>query len=233
MDNKTSNINFTSNIRFISYKGYEKLASMPNTAFVKEIHNLRQVETIKNQGATNGVIYCIAGVVKDFNEKTTKLFHWFPNLLLTEFSTVRIDILKNELNLLSKHKIKGFLIGGITKGPDGTDPKFGHKLSTKLINIIKAPFKNARKADFTLFFSQDAKHVDSKHRPEAAFVYNKKNDTYYVNCKKYENEKWNDLLDANKIRDHFDYINISEKDKVFIGSKQIDNEFLNKKMRKE
>lgn len=229
MNNKTSNVNFTSNIRFIPQSGYEKFAQKHGIIKVAEMWDVNQVKTFENKGGTDKIIYCVAGVIKDAGRNTNSLFHWFPKRMFgsERINNIQTREIKEAVDNLSKNNgIKGFAIGGVTKGHSSL---FENHLSIKLINLLKKPFKQAKKADFTMFFLQNAKNAEGWQRPQSAFIYHQKTDTYYLNCIKMQNGEWHSLLDKDEIRKHFNYISISPNDKVFIGREQIPNEFLNKR----
>lgn len=203
-----------------------KLLTAPKVRLVSEMWQLKQVEEVHENGATKEIIYCVAGIIKDIEKKSDYIFHWFPSKMFNcDSSPTKYQLeIKDALQDIAKTKeVKGFLIGGISK-----KDAFVNFLSMKLINFIKTPFKKTEQKDFTMFFSQNAKYSSYWERPQSAFIYNKKNDTYYVNCKTSRNEKWHDLLNKDEIRNHFEYISISPHDKVFIGREQISNDFFNK-----
>ncbi len=239
MQNKVQNISFTSNIRFVSNSKYTKLSSSVHTKVVKEMSHAAEARTVEKCGATSGIVFCIGGILKDLEYKNNFIFHWFPTEIVSDKPKSQYirnaESLKTFIkNIPENSNLKGLLIGGLAKG----SPKES-LLSIRLLNLLKRSAKHIQKQDFSVFFSQKADGVKFESLwPEAAFVYNKPLDTYYVNCKKFQyidpsNTKdarglWIDLLDKNEIRDHFDYISISPNDKVFIGSKQIPNEEFNK-----
>lgn len=234
MNENFSSVSFTSNIRFIPFSRYEKIAKEPDATRVSEMWNLNHVREIENKakGATDGIIYCVAGIIKNV-EKTTGqkvdfLFHWFPKPMFEGdrfYCSGQHSELKEAIKNAAKSKdSKGFLIGGISK-----DAPYSNSLSLRLINFLKHPFKKEHRNHFTMFFSQDCKDADIYHRPKSAFVYDKKTDTYYVNCQKDVKGKFRDLMNKDKIKQHFDYIHISPEDKVFIGREQVPREFFNKR----
>lgn len=225
--NETSNINFTSDIRFVSKSALRKLAKPADTITIEEMWHVKQVQPVQNKGATNCIAYCVAGVIKNLESKKDYIFHWFPTNIIRKdgYPTIAGNDIKNTLQGLSKSKSKqkGLLIGGISKLRK--DENF---LSVKLINLLKTPFKRNREKDFTVFFSQKAQNPSLLGMPESALLYNKKSDTYYINCQNYKNSRWQNLLKKEDIRDNFEYISISPNDRIFIGSKQIPNNFFNK-----
>lgn len=89
-------------------------------------------------------------------------------------------------------------------------------------------FSKSENIDTTVFFGQRTTCSDWNKTPKSFFAYNKKTDTYYVNvCERKSKDELVDLLDAEKIKNHFQFIKISDKDKVFIGKNQISNDFWN------
>ena len=242
MENKVSNISFTSKIRFVPSITVDKIIQKTLTVPVTEMFEVNHVKKINKTGATKRVLYCVAGLLKDIKYKENKIFHWFPNRVVDDTypCKCRSEKLKLAMSTLSeKNEYKGFLIGGILR-----DHPFENWLSAKMINLLKRGFKHVEKKDFTMFFSQDAKNIKNLelHVPESSFVYCEKNDTYYVNCKKYiyndldnyqdESGVWHDLLDKNEIRNHFEYISVSPNDRVFAGGEEVPKSFWDKNKHK-
>lgn len=226
-----TNISFKSNIRFIPYKNYRELADAPKIEVVREMWHMGHVKEVVNRGATEGIQYCLAGIMNNIKEKRDFIFHWWPDLLYNskgkKFEHL-IEIGKTLKNLAQKEKLKGLVIGGTSKMCDFDKSQY----SLKLLNYLKKSIKMSDKKDFTIFFSQNSKNADFIF-PETAFVYKKNNDTYYVNCRDVDDSKEGlfDLLNKNEIRDHFGLIHIAGGDKIFLGldsQEQIPNEFWNK-----
>lgn len=46
MQNKISDISFTSNVRFIKGKGFDKIANMPKTVYVSEMRELGKAKIV-------------------------------------------------------------------------------------------------------------------------------------------------------------------------------------------
>lgn len=86
------------------------------------------------------------------------------------------------------------------------------------MNYFKKILNSEERKRFTIFFGQNASELDG-YNPKSAFLYSKHDDTYYVNCQKFDKSKYADIdiLDKTDIKSHFDLINIAEQDKVFIG----------------
>lgn len=222
-NNNVTNISFKSNIRFIPYKEYEKLSTIPKTDIVKEMWDIDSVCQIKDYGATKDVKYCLAGVLKNLTTKKDFLFHWYPTKLYESFGfgAPKDNLIKinTKLKEVIKHnQLKGFIIGGFSKNCDNKHNHYylGEKseLSKKLLKFLQRPFKLKNRKNFTIFSGQNP---EDKWLPESAFVYSKQNDTYYVNSKCYMDYGSGDLLDKDKIRKHFDLIHVADDDKVFIG----------------
>lgn len=239
-NNTISNINFTSNIRFIPYNRYKKLTNLYQTKFVKEMSNIDEICEFEQNCATEEIIQCLAGVFMDLKNKINQVFHLYPDKLYNGLGQKLINLIQigdKLIEMIKTGAFKGALFGGITL--DNHSPS---KLCLKLFNFFKKIFKACEEKDITIFFAQNAKGKEYS-QPQTAFIYCKKNDTYYVNCRngRYNYkiktcDTWQDLLDKYEIRDHFDYIHVSPKDKVFIGfeSKEtIPNEFWNKTKNKK
>lgn len=224
MEKNISKISFTSNIKFVSYPKYRELANNLNTISVHEMYKVDQVRDIEDLGATDGIVCCLAGTLDLLKESTSKIFHWFPDELFKNhnLSKERLkEISENIQNIKNIEKYKIFAIGGISKDFPGN-----HFLSLKCLGFFKRNLKQIDPQNVTLFFAQNAKGVKNwKHTSESAFIHNKKNDTYYVNCRKFvynspENPSdqsgfWHDLLDKDEIKEHFGLIIASPKDTFF------------------
>lgn len=237
MQNKIQNVSFKSNIRFIPYKEYERLVLEHNILQVKEMEKLEDVYEIISYGATKATNYCLAGVLKNSTEKRDFLFHWYPTKLYNDFGfgTRKDNLIKigEQLKKLVKtNSLKGFVMGGLAKSCDSSNNHYylgeRSELSVKLLNFFKKIFTLPERKKFTMFFAQKS---EDGWMPESVFVYSKQNDTYYVNSKFYRDYGGGDLLDKDKIRNHFKYIQVADGDKVFIGldsEDAIPNKFWNK-----
>lgn len=229
MQNNISNVGFTSNFVFVSEARLNRLATETRPISINEICDISKVPQIEANGKTQGVIYCIAGVLKNLNEKTDKLFHWFPKEIVKSDLASKSNAQKivETLNQIpTAHQLKGFYIGGLSKSENSL---FENWMSSKMIRLLIQGLRHVKNNDFTAFLFQDAKNVDQEHWPKSAFLYCRNNDTYYVNCKNFKDGSWHDLLDKNAIRSHFDYINISPNDSICINEEQIPSEFFEKK----
>lgn len=234
-----SNISFKSNIRFVPSKEYKELLTNLGAKFVGEMWNINSVSEIKSCCYTDHINQCIAGVLKipnGISNVKQLIFHWFPDRLYENTVQNKDNLIQigKKLEEFSKvGKLKGFIIGG-TSRKCHVQSLYENKLSIKLFNFLKKPFKLRKKDNFTIFFSQKTKKREFINFAESDFIYSKKNDTYYVNCSEFLGSKeprWEDILEKNDIRNHFDFIHVADDDKVFIGSdsqEQIPNEFWNK-----
>lgn len=229
MQNNVSNISFTSNIKFVSNSRYQKIANLPKTIIVEEMAQVKNVQKVKNGAATKDIIFCIAGmagVIKKFKKKADFIFHWQPKAIFKDTLKEREGAKKigeKIRNIPAERSLKGFLFGGLSK--DYSEENWS---GMRMLNFLDNNIKHLKKSDFTVFLFQDSDVLMKEELPQCAFVYHKKNDTCYVNCRKTINEHWHDLLDENQIRDHFGYIKISPEDKIFIGNRQVPNEFWGK-----
>ena len=229
MKKNISNISFTSNIKFVSNSRYQKIANLPRTIIVEEMAKVENVQKVKNSGATKDIIFCIAGmvgVIKKFKKRSDFIFHWQPKAIFKDTLEERASakkIGKKMKSIPAQRDLKGFLFGGLSK-----DYSKENWSAMRMINFLEQNIKHIKKRDFSVFLFQDSYVLASEELPQCAFVYHKKNDTCYVNCRKMINEHWQDLLDKNQIYQHFGYIKISPQDKVFIGNKPVSNEFWNK-----
>lgn len=234
------NINFTSSIRFVSYAEFDKFLKAPKTKVVDQMGTLNEVCGIENLVATKNIVQCLGGRLE--NQKSTNLinkiydvfdviFHWFPNNFYDRSNKKYIEsneLIKigDKLHEMQLDKLKGAIFGGLSvKNSDaGT-------LSLKLINFFKKHLKTCKQKDFTAFFGQNTRDKEY-YLPMTSFIYCRKNDTYYVNCRKCNSKNEFDVLGEYMVRDFFDYIFVSQNDKVFMGLKSkeaIPNEFWNKK----
>lgn len=236
---KVSNISFKSNIRFIDTINYKKIVKELNAPKVIEMWNIDSVRQIKSCSETDHINQCIAGVLQipqKANRVQSLIFHWCPDRLYENLPQNKDNLIQigKKLEEFSKvRKLKGFIIGG-TSRKCHVQSCYENKLSVKLFNFLKKSFKLGKKNNFTIFFSQKTKKREFINFSESAFIYSKKNDTYYVNCSEFFGSKktgWENILKKNDIRNHFDYIHVADDDKVFIGlesEEEIPNEFWNK-----
>lgn len=226
MNTKSSNISFTSNIRFIPNYAYNYLLKAPDTIIIKEICSLTGVKKINKNCATGDIYYCTAGIVKDLAQKEDYIFHWNPKSLFQDCNIKNLIPLKNKLHEIRDNELKGLLIGG-NFGQDSTYKR----LSKKLLTFLTKPFKKSPNCDFTIFYGQQYKG-DQKYllMSYSNLFYQKESDTYFINCVNFNRDlgKWKDLLDLQSIKDCFKYIKISPNDKVYIYDEFIPTELLNK-----
>ena len=229
MQNSVSNISFTSNIRFVPYPKYREISDMGlfGTKFVEEMHDISKIRHITNRGATESIIYCLAGMVQNLKSKKHFLSHWFPKKIVKNNKICERNSKKlaSKLNKISaNNKFKGVFFGLISE-----DFIEENKMGKKLFKLFKDNFKIPNKKDYTLFLFQDAKGLKSTDDwPTINFVYSKKDDTYYVNCRKTIDKKIHDLLTKDEIRNHFGVILPSKNDKFFVGDEQVPNGFWTK-----
>lgn len=226
MENRVSNLSFTSNIKFVPYSRYERIADMGllGTKFLYEMCDPRKITRITNRGVTDQIIYCLSGVVQNIKNKRAFLFHWQPKKIVKDNEECRnatAKISKSLKNISAKNKFKGVLFGLISK-----DFAEENRWGKDLFKLLKKNFKIPNKKDYTMFLFQDAKGLKSTDDwPKINFVYCKRNDTFYVNCRKTIDGKWQDLRTKEQIRDHFGVIIPSANDKIFIGNEQVPNSF--------
>lgn len=229
-----TNISFKSNIRFISNREYKNLLNRIPGVYAREMSDLKYAELIKDNGLTDGIKFCVAGVLNNLTKGEDFIFHWFPNCMFrgifNQYKLPNLIEITDKLKEVKKSdELKGFLIGGLSK----SIKKDKNKISLRLLNALKRPFKLQERTKFTMFFSQNFNKLNGKY-PESAFAYSKSKDTYYVNAGSYagfDEQRFADLLDKDEIRDHFDFIHVADDDKVFIGSdsqERIPNEFWKK-----
>jgi len=229
MQNNVSNISFTSNIRFVPYPKYREIADMGlfGTKFAEEIHDISKVRNITNRGATEEIIFCLAGMVQNLKSKKLFLSHWFPTKIVEDDRRCKRNSKKlaSKLNKISaNNQFKGVFFGLISE-----DFIKENKMGKKLFKLFKDNFKIPNKKDYTLFLFQDAKDLKSTDNwPKINFVYSKRDDTYYVNCRKTIGKKIHDLLTKDEIRNHFGVILPSNNDKFFVGDEQVPNNFWTK-----
>jgi len=231
-----NNINFTSNIRFISRSGFEKILKNPKTRIVGEMYTKAQLLEVKDIAATTNIQYCLAGVFKKISEKKDLFYHLMPRRYYWKtpefpewFQPQHLVRIKEELkNLPNSEKLKTFLIGGLQKENLEDDCKVASKASTKLLADLRDALAGKLNLDFTAFFRQKTPRKDWYSNPNISLAYNKKADTYYVSvCEKQSKRKLVDILDPQKLKEHFEYIEVSDNDKIFVQGKHVPNEFWN------
>lgn len=234
MGMKTNNVSsqsFKSHIRFIDSRDYEYVLRQAGAGFSKEMWQLNDVDKFENSQATERILYCIAGVMRNLTEKSDYLFHWYPKRLFENdgYGSKNDNLTKIEAKLkeLSKsNKLEGLLVGGMSK--DYSREK--SKMSLKVLNVLKNAIRPENKDNFTVFFAQNIKNNESNW-PETAFLYSNVNDTYYIRCRHSASNYRYDIWGEDNIRKHFDFIHIADKDKVFLDLDSQDvvpNEFWNK-----
>lgn len=233
MENKVSNISFTSDIRFVTQNTYKRLINQSNVVKVSLMYRLNHVASFNKKGASEGISSCIGGINRNLSDNITDVFHWdscaFANVGYVE--QLENQEITDALSILAKlKKIKGLLIGGVAS------PHEDFPFSLKMVNFLKLPLKKTKKADFSMFLFQKKYKSKLINYPESAFLYDKEKDTYYINCTETKRLKANtykrrDIMNRHKIRDHYGVIKISDNDKVFVGLKSkipIANKFWNK-----
>lgn len=224
---KHSNISFTSDFRFVSYKTYLKLCQRQGNTVVTEMIKPQSAEEIKTSASTDAIIYCLSGVIKNLKTKIQeKIVHIQPKFVGGEKDRNKKNLgefLKYINGIEQKESLGGFIFGGLNK-----ESPLENSFSVKLFNALKRTIKCSDKNNFTLFLMQDAKVKDSHHWPEISFFRDKTEDTVYLNIAKFKGDKICDVLEPKEIRDHFGYIFASPNDRFFSYGKQISHEFLNK-----
>lgn len=235
MKNNVQNISFKSNIRFVSHSQYKQLEQLSKVK-VEEMWDINSVQKVEINGSTNGIRFCIAGVLKNLTDNNNFLFHWFPGKLYHQFKpgipkTKKLKKIQEKIRESIKNKeVKGVLIGGLSK----TSSKELNQLSLKLLNVLKKSFNAEERKNFTIFFSQGNFPTLEYTWHDSEFFYSKPQDTYYINTSSHtyhpKMESAN-LMDKDEIRQNFDLIHIANDDKVYIGLNSktpIPNEFWNK-----
>lgn len=226
MNDKVSNINFTSNIRIISRKEFNRLSYLLWTSEVGEMSKASQIQEFKGCASTDWIMSCIAGVAKNLSSKKNKIFHFLSRQTLSKY--VGDETSQKELEEVliknSKNKIKGLLLGGCSGKMKYIDEEgkigLSSGLSLDLLAFLKKPFRKSKKADFSYFLFQKHKNVGVPSRPVCAFLYDEVIDTYYLNCIiEKEDRSFINIMKKADIRDHFKFIHVSDEDKVFIGLK--------------
>jgi len=236
MDNKISNISFTSKIKFIPHWEYKLRTKYLNPVKIGEITDIKEVKKFDKRGATEKIIVCIGGVIQDLRSKRKRLFHWLPVGIVEDSQPSRENSKKITTTLQKTpkhHKLKGFIIGGYAKSD-----KWLHEFSVKIFNTLKRSLKHVEDKDFTIFFAQrEPRKINIyREKPQTAFIYSNISDTYYVNCRKIKNmglknpqdQDFQDLLSKEEIYDYFDYIKLSPNDRVYARGRKTPNSFWDK-----
>lgn len=227
MENRTSNISFTSNIKFINHARYTNLRINLNGTRACEMNKLEDTLEIANYGETRGIMYCIGVILKDLKTKNDYICHWHPGGFFKKKSNKNFGLrLKQKLKHTSHEGVKGLIVGGLSKDVD----KRYHYESLRMFNLLKKGLQDIKQKDFSMFLMQSNKERRKGVWPHLSFIYSKKEDTYFIYYQKDRSKT--DLITPEEIRNHFDYIHISPNDSVFVGDNQIPNSFLNKKKQK-
>lgn len=209
---------------------------MPETKFVKEMYDTKDLVKVKSKAKTHGIRFCVAsliGEVKNKKIQNPRMAHLFPDGFFIKSNGQQfLQKLQDALlNIPEEKTIKGLIIGGVSEAHDENG-----RLSVKLLRFLKENTEHIKEKDFTIMFSQTGKktkflNAEVKHSPETAYLYWRERDTYYVNCgsrSAHNMEEFKDILDKDGIRNHFEFIKPSENDNFFTGSERIPNEFLEK-----
>lgn len=192
------NISFTSNIKFVTRAEFNRTQ--------KEIGEKNRVsEKLSSLSGTSDKIfserayYCTMGGVN--NTKKCTLMHYAPDTLLENLSNAKLK-LDNELEKYRKKDFSGIITGGYVEGISfvsmGAFLKFKEMLSSATGNI-------------STFWGQKDGYVD--------LAYTSKDDTWHI-CKEKGVFGEGQAITAYEIKDSFDYINISDRDKVLVMDKQ-------------
>lgn len=235
IENKNS-LSFKSNIRFLPKAEFDRINLPRPLSYVREMSCLKDVQEVISSGETGGIKFCIGGILKLLDKNKNYIFHWYPTELFGSYKPFLQIKTKDFTEIMCKikelkelHKLKGFMIGGLS---ESCDEELAQS-SMKLLNHLKRPFEQKTRENFTLFFAQKAIKSEGKY-PESAFAYSVSDDTYFVNSGVYEdyNERFfHEHLSNESIKDNFKFIHIAPDDKVFIGldsQEQIPNDFWNK-----
>lgn len=238
MQNNISSTNFSSGIYFIPHNRLLKMAETPGVKTVYESNGIQGIETIKDKGFTQGIMFCLGGVLKKTtknnkgkNEEKVTMAHLYPTQTIPNFSTIK----KSVEQFLSNDKFKGIIVGGehwnIRRDGLSRD-NYGDKSSTllsKLRNVFK-PFKNK---DFTIFYGQKIK--DEKLGLTTAFLFDKKADKYFISIDTDNLKNANKIFSPEEIKDYFHYKHVSKNDQVFVVDPEypdnytkVPNSFFNK-----
>lgn len=231
MNNQISsqnNINFTQKIKFVPRKTIRRRARGFGVTRIKEIWDVKSVKEIKRKGVTDGVVYCLVGIFKRNNDRSPKIFHFFPDKFYDKAEFHANKYLNNFRvawsNLFKDVKSRIFIIGGGAKG----HVKEGG-WSEDLFKELMVPIEGNPSHECTFFVGQKVREGYSD-RPTLAFVHSKWRNTTYVTVvrKKLTGESV-DMLDKNEIKDHFELIKVSDKDKVYVMGKRVANAFWKEK----
>lgn len=225
MHKKVSNISFTSNIRFIDRATYANVLLELKPAYVPEMSDVADVLEVKGNAKNEVIKFCIGAVLKNCNAKRDYICHWFPRSIFENSENRNFaSKLKQKVNQTLSGDVKGLVIGGLSK-----DVRDHHYLSLRMFNVLKRCMASIKRKDFSIFLFQSIKEdTTSFDWPAVSFIYSKHEDTYYVNCQKFRSDIGKDLLTPQEIRDHFDFIDVSPNDSVFVAGKKVPSSFFNK-----
>lgn len=234
IENK-NNLSFKSNIRFVSEGEFKKLLKTP-TSKVEEMWEIEKLQEIHGRGMTEDIMYCVAGLITSIKDSKDYIFHWYPDELLGgRKQSIKLPnfqvIINHFASLKQNEKTKGLIIGGTSSSVSKTTSR----LSTRVLNAIKRPLTQEQRNNFSLFFAQNSPHK-YKLTPQSEFIYSKRHDTYYIHSGVKSDEVEDEFVTLNtkeQIKDGFDFIHISDNDKVFVGlesDEAIPNEFWKKNL---
>lgn len=219
----------------------------PNVTCVGEMKHLSDIKEINTCATTDRVLFCISGIfkkMKGLKRFQDRIYHFFtPNTLVKYHGD------ENQQNLLLSfvysltkiRKPKGLIIGGYSQNLKYIDkkgmPVSTSEMSLDMLHFLKKPFKEKTKktrkckVDLSFFLFQKNKNIGVPSRPVSAFLYDKVNDVYYVNCILEKRDRsFVNVMKKSDIRRHFRFMHVSDNDRVFIGlnnKKPIKNSYWN------
>lgn len=223
MIKNTTNTTFSSKIYFVPQNELRQLAHTcygGHRSFVtvmapdvKKIHEggLCSVKNLQNneKGFTEGIIYCIGGLLKEGNNRL--MFHFFPPNALTDMPKIEEAI----KNIDKNGKLKGLFIGGAYSPEENKHST--SKESLALLGNLKKIFKNIPNKDFTIFYGQKKSHKNETKN--TSFLYDSAQDNYLINIDVPK-------ITPKNIKNYFKFTRISPNDEVFIGGKKISSKLI-------
>lgn len=250
-----NNLNFGTSFKLSAKKVVADMIKKSDTIYVKEMYEPSGVKLFKDQpAATEGILYCTGGFMKNKNERYGRLYHLYPDRLYGMIKGLKKKVKAFDAynwpfvvaKCFNKPESKLFAIGGMSQKKFFNESLPREDFSVKrfvsplkglaVFNKFKRAInKTSENLDATIFYGQSLKYSPKWEKgmdkyPSSSFCYDPIKDVCHLNVRRV-NEQGDicDVMTKKELKEHFAYINISPNDKVFIGDEQVPNEYLNHK----
>lgn len=205
--NNSPNISFTSKINFVSVDDFEKLFEKRITPelFVGHPWSMNETKISDTFLATKDISVCTSGSIA--TKDNTIMLHLLPT-----FGKNLVDMnefIKNSIDTLSETDIKSLLLIGAKSSSSNSfgfsTMNYVYLESQNFFSVLKNAVKRFNPTIFE-------KHM--KSRCETNYIYDFKNDTYYINTMLDKFDRTSSLKNMNDVHRAFDSVKISPRDEV-------------------